>query len=394
MSQEPRVLLLPSPPSSGSVGSVTKMLGVARSLRARGCQVRFVVGGKLAELITRNGFTVAPYPEPRPAATVQPIRNIADVIQWTGMADPDFVEAAVEAEIAAIRDFRPDVVFAETRPSAAISVPALGVPFAVIASWPIHPDFPANRECSEQLLAVFNRQLKRYQLPEIENVAELLCLRGDVKLAPTLPELEPELQVVPGVQFVGYILDVKRDDSQLPAWYRGWHKRPLIFVYLSVGAISPDLYLRIIPAAFEELPFDVLCACGFHYDLKALSQATGNVRFERFIPTQAVIEDACLVIFHGGQDTMLTTLLHGLPSLTIPGQHFERVYNATQLARLGASKMLPVHAFRPRRLQAVVEEVLNGLQASASRGLSLRFQNYGGTEQCADILLSTAGYRA
>ena len=69
-----------------------------------------------------------------------------------------------------------------------------------------------------------------------------------------------------------------------------------------------------------------------------------NIKFERYVPTAAIMDKTVLTIFHGGQDTMLTTLLYGVPSITIPGQHYERDYNSAKLESLGASVKLPVHA--------------------------------------------------
>lgn len=392
MIRHPRVLLMPSPVSSGSVGTTIKAIGLAHLLRKRGCQVRFIMGGELGTFISRQGFPVAACPTPRYAGNTQAIQNIVDFMQWTGLADANFVEQAVEAEIAAIRDFHPDVIFAEARPSAAISAAATGVPLVTVASWPMHPDFPENRMAVEQPLEAFNRQLRRYGLDEIQHMAELLFLRSAMKISPSLPELEPDLQTVPGLRFVGHMLNLTADETQLPPWYHSWRRAPLILVYLSVGAISPELYLRTLPGAFQDLPFNVLCACGFHFGVGAddLANFRGNVRFVRFVPMQAVIEGASLVIFHGGQDTMLTTLLHGLPSITIPGQHFERKYNAMQMVQLGASYILPVHAFRARRLAQVTREILQGNYVTRSKQIAQCFSRFGGPEQAIDLLLTVA----
>lgn len=392
MIRHPRVLLMPSPVSSGSVGTTLKAIGLAHLLKKRGCQVRFVMGGELGAFVSRQGFAVAACPTPEYVGNTQSIHNIVNFIQWTGLADADFVEQAVEAEIAAIREFHPDVIFAEARPSAAISAAATGVPLVTVASWPMHPDFPENRLAINQPLEAFNRQLQRYGLAEIQHVAELLFLRSTLKISPSLPELEPELQAVPEIRFVGHMLDRTVDETQLPPWYHSWRTAPLILVYLSVGAITPELYLRTLPEAFQDLPFNVLCACGFHFAVGAddLAKFRGNVRFVRFVPMQAVIGEASLVIFHGGQDTMLTTLLHGLPSITIPGQHFERRYNALQMVQLGASHMLPVHAFRARRLAHVTREILQGNYAARSKELARSFSRFGGSEQAIDFLLAVA----
>jgi UDP:flavonoid glycosyltransferase YjiC (YdhE family) len=390
--KKPRILLIPSPSSAGSVGSVTKSIGIARSLEKRGCEICFIMGGKLGALISRYGYQVITAPVPLPKRTIQEINNVEDVIQWTGMADPDYVEASVNTQMGAINTFKPDVIFAETDPCAAISVGAAKIPSLMICSWPGHPDFPCNRQSSKKTLPIFNKQFKRFKLPESENAAELLYMRADVKVAPTLPELEPELQNREGIEFTGYILDTGGQEAQLPP-RRQDRDNKQIFIYLSVGAIPPDIYIQVIKDTFKDLPYHVLCVCGYHYSLESLPGSTGTIRFERFIPAQAVMRGMSMVIFHGGQDTMLTTLLYGLPSLTIPGQHFEREYNAEQLARLGTSKKLPIYAFRPSRLRHLVEEILDedNLYIKESQKLQNRLKQYRGTEQCADILLTLNG---
>jgi UDP:flavonoid glycosyltransferase YjiC (YdhE family) len=390
MIKKRRIMILPSPPSSGSIGSVTKSFGIARALMKRGCEVCFVMGGKLGGLIADNGFKVYPCPAPVLDGKIQTIASTVDFVEWTGMADAQFTKAAVIAELEAMRDFKPDVVFAEARPSASISTQAAAIPSVMIASWPCNPKHPANRSGSERRLKVFNHELQRYGLAEIENIIDLFYTKADVKLAPTLPELEPEMCGVDGVQFVGYILDLNSTGSHFPGWYGHWVDLPQIFIYLSVGALFPELYIKTIIETFENLPFRVICGCGYHYGLKTLPRNMPNIRFERYIPAAAIMKDTSLVIFHGGQDTMLTALLYGLPGIAIPGRHFERDYNATQLEKAGAAKKLPVYAFRPNRLKKVVYEVLNGTYAAMSRELSRKLRNYGGTEQCAEILVEVA----
>jgi UDP:flavonoid glycosyltransferase YjiC (YdhE family) len=389
-----RVLLIPSPSCAGSIGSVTKAIGLARKLTKNGCQVGFVMGGQLAGLIEQNGYRLFRAPVPKPAKLVQAINNVEDVIVWTGMADPQYVGDALKTESDAVIRFQPDVIFAETCPTASITASACQIPAVMIGSWPGHPDFPANLKSAGKTVETFNCHLKRQGLPLIDNIAELLYLRADVKVAPTIPELEPEMQAVPGIRFVGYSLDTEYETSKLTLECQNWIKGPLIFIYLSVSALSPGLYFDIITESFQNSPYQVLCACGFHYGLAELPAPTEKIRFEKYLPTQAIIKDTALVIFHGGQDTMLTALLHGLPSICIPGRHFERRYNSEQLARLGAGKLLSLHAFRPNRLPMVVEEVLSGPCGSVSKRLAEKLQReYGGTDRCAELIIAAGNQK-
>jgi UDP:flavonoid glycosyltransferase YjiC (YdhE family) len=389
MNRKKRILLMPSPPSSGSVGSVSKAIGIARILRKRGCDVRFLIGDRLGKLINSSGFSTMPYPVPKPSGITKDISNFCDALEWTGMADPEFNRMAIETEIKAIKEYKPHAIFAETRPTASISAAVMKVPLAMIVAFPSHPLHPANKKTPCHILSVFNNELRRYKLPEIENVTELLSYRCDAKIAPTIPELEPELQSESDINFVGYVLDNEQEKAQLPDWFSGWLKKPLILIYLSVSALPPDVYKQIIFKTFEnDSDHNVLCLCGFHYKINDLPFNKRNIRFEYFVPAKAVLQYTKLMIFHGGQDTMLSTLLYGLPSITFPGQHFERYYNSRKLELLGASKLLPTHAFRPNRLKAVMSEVLNESYLSRCRQLSCRLKEFGGTERCVDIILS------
>lgn len=385
-----KVLMMPSPPTSGSIGSTTKAIGIAKKLREKGCDVRFVMGGKLGELIENNYFYSYPAPQPVHRVEVSQINSFTDFMQWTGLSDQTYIEEAVKAEIKAMEDFRPDVIFAETRATAAISSKYMKIPSVMVASWPCAPDFEANKNSKSQF-ENFNKTIEYYDGKVVGNEAELIFLRADVKLAPTLPELEPQLQNVDGVRYVGYMLDVEEDKETICNFEN--KEYPQIFIYLSVGAISPQIYQQVINEAFKDQPYNVICALGYHYDIKDKPKDSPNIKYYDYISAASVMKNTDLVIFHGGQDTMMTCLLNGVPGIVIPGKHFERGYNATQLEKTGAAKILPVYGFRPKRLRLAVEEVLAGNYKNASQAMAERLRTYGGTEQCADIIIET-GKRA
>ena len=85
---------------------------------------------------------------------------------------------------------------------------------------------------------------------------------------------------------------------------------------------------------------------------------------------------------------MLSTLLYGIPSIVVPGRHFEREYNANNLVRTGAAMKLPVYGFRKNRLLSAIDEVLSGSYRDKSRELSLTLKSYGGVGRCIDIIES------
>lgn len=384
-----KVMILPSPTSSGSIGSLTKTIGIANELKLRGCVVSFVMGGVLGAFLKDNHYQVYDYPIPSMIGDLRSIQNAVDFIEWSGMADDTFIEASVDAEIKAINDFKPDVIFAEARPSASISARVKGIPTIMIASWSYSPMNPIYENENGRLTSGFNRILKNYGLSCIENVVELFYSFADVKIAPTISELEPELKEEKGIVYTGYILDMD-NTKKMEDWYYEWEKLPQIFIYLSVGALSPQLYIDTIVDTFCDMPYRVLCSCGFHYNLGELPENLSNIHFEKYVPAPLIMKDTSLIIFHGGQDTMLTSLANGIPSLTIPGNHYERDYNATNLMNLNVSKKLPVISFRRSRLLQEVANILTEPYISNAKKLSEVLKEYGGTKLCAEILIQTA----
>ncbi len=382
-----KVLMMPSTPTSGSIGSTTKAIGIGKKLREKGCDVRFVMGGKLAELIEDNQFYSYPAPQPIHRTIMGEINSFTDFMQWTGLSEYSYIKDAVKAEIHAIQDFQPDVIFAETRPTAAISSRFMNIPSVMVASWPCAPNFEANKNSKSQVEG-FNKVLKYYHQPLVKSETELIFSRADVKLAPTLPELEPQLQQMDGVKYVGYMLDIEENKKTVCKFENEAY--PQIFIYLSVGAIPPKIYQWVIDETFKNQPYNVICGMGYHYDIDRKPNDSENIRYYDYISAASIIKNTDLVIFHGGQDTMMTTLLNGVPSIVIPGKHFERGYNAQQLEKTGATKILPVHAFRPKRLNLTVEEVLRGNYKNAAEKMAGKLNGMNGTKLCADIIIETA----
>lgn len=384
--EETRIMLLPSPPSSGSIGSATKMLGVARLLEENGAKICFVIGGVLGDFLRKFGYEVYPFPIPKTIGTNKDIDNIVDFLEWTGLCDDDFIQEAVLKELEAIKVFRPKVIFAETRPTATISANAAKIPLVSIASWSCSPINPINKLQVGRLIKGFNLVLERYGLEKIENIAQLFYKRSDVRLAPTLPELEPELLLEDDVIYTGYILDEFKDLNYDLEQYNRMSKDNVIFIYLSVGALSPHYYMETIIKEFQDTDYTVICGCGFHYKLDAFPKTPDNILFINYIPIKYIISDVQTLIFHGGQDTMLTALLHGTPSITFPGKHFERRYNAEKISNLRLSIMKDIWSFRPGKIIRTIESLEENGYYERCKKFKDKFSNYSGTQKCVEIL--------
>ena len=166
-------------------------------------------------------------------------------------------------------------------------------------------------------------------------------------------------------------------------------EKNIILLYFSVGAISPNLYYDTIIETFRDAKEQVIVACGYHYDLKEkLRSPYKHILFTDYVHLSNIIHKVKIILFHGGQDTMMASLLFGIPSITIPGQHFEREYNSAALVRLGVSEQLPVYGFRPNRLKKAVNDALSKEKEEKCHYWKQKMRQYGGTQSCVDYLLT------
>jgi MGT family glycosyltransferase len=147
-------------------------------------------------------------------------------------------------------------------------------------------------------------------------------------------------------------------------------QRPL--VYLTLGTFSNndlDLF-RLVLAALEDEPVNVLATIGRDNDPAALAPLPANARVERFVPQTEVLPHCSAVIHHAGAGTMFGVLAHGLPSLALP-QSADNFKNAALLTAAGAALTLMPGDVTDAALRSGLRTVLeSGSQRQRARHLA------------------------
>lgn len=386
-----RVLFCPTVTTHGTLGSPTTCVALAVELRALGMECGFVAGGYVGDFARRYGFAVYDSPLPQTETNLRAVNTLDDALYYMGLLDEVFLAGMVEAELSAIREFQPDLVFTDFRLTPAISTRVTQVQAASIASWPIHPNFPGNDSSPERATtqATINNLLRKYHLPEVANYISLFFTYSDLKLAPTLPFFEPQLADIANLDYIGGIffnnLESNLHADPLPEQWLAGSKR--IFTYFSVSGFFPDLYTQLLPWTFDGSDYQVLCAVG--YGLKgSLPEQTSNVSYIRMADPEEVLPKADLLIFHGGQGTALASIYLGCPTLAIPGRNLEREFNAAMLEQLGCGQVMPANRLRPKAFLRTVQEMFEHLPQyrAAIKGLQTEAQKYTGPRMGAEII--------
>jgi UDP:flavonoid glycosyltransferase YjiC (YdhE family) len=188
----------------------------------------------------------------------------------------------------------------------------------------------------------------------VRNIKELLCSYFPAQVVvPSIPELE-EMPSDGKNLFVGSLLPNRILDQPF-TWEK---KRPLVYVYLSIGQLTPQKYMKVLVESFARSEFDVVVAAGDHPAFQGKNVITeGNVHFYRVIPSEEILPMCDLAIHHGGQNTTVQCIQHGVPSLIFPGMHFERHFNASKAAEAGCARCLPNTDFHTEVLPQMAREV-------------------------------------
>ncbi len=279
--------------------------------------------------------------------------------------------------------------------TAPITAKKHGIKHASIARWTEHPKFtsPTYEKIFGSEFAppskatdIFNNILNKYDLPTVRDVWDLSFLRSDVKIAPTLPELEPGLAAVSNLHYVGYIKGLDSDNLVVEDWLIRWaeSKSKNIFVYLSAKQFSPENIVSAILKTFGNTGFNVIIALGQQYNIKSYRE--GNIIVTSWIPGEFVISNCSAVISTGTRNTCLQAILAGVGSIMFPGADDELYYISSMMQRIGCGLQLPDSDFVPEKILDAVMSINNPQFKTKCAEIGDRLRQLGGPNRAIEII--------
>lgn len=125
----------------------------------------------------------------------------------------------------------------------------------------------------------------------------------------------------------------------LPAWVASLPPVPTVCATLGTFMNrSTDIFAAILEGLRDE-GMNLILAVGRDIDPAQFGPQPGNVHIERYIPLSLLLPHCRLVIHQAGFSTTVTTLLNGLPMVTIP-LGADQPYNARSCAALGVGEVI------------------------------------------------------
>lgn len=167
--------------------------------------------------------------------------------------------------------------------------------------------------------------------------------------------------------------------------------QPLI--YASLGSIQNTKYelFHCIAAACEGLDVQLVITHGGGMNAEAVEQLPGSPLAVEYAPQMAVLAKASLTITHGGLNTVLDSLSHGVPLVTIPIT-YEQPGTGARIRWTGTGEVIPLSCLSIPKLRTAIGQVLteNSYLENALR-LKRAINQAGGVKRAANIIEQSIG---
>jgi hypothetical protein len=390
-------------PATGTWGGLTRVIAVAEAASSMGHQVAFCASGYLEQDLRSRAYEV----HSMPAATmlglsaplsrllerrsqhasipVRPGRSIGSiwlVLLISGYARAGYLRRLVEAEIRAADAFGADSVFTDLDPGAFLAAAVTGIPLAsAYAHIATHGSGTWAWRVMRRATA---KVLHSYGLPALS--PDELCFGESVlKIIPSIPELDDADPRLPDIRYVGHLIGPIQPASAVNLQVEDGQR--CVFVYVGTGSVSLNILQDVLPQVF---PPDSGWSCFVGAQSVATPYRLGAVEFRPYVPAEVLLPRCDWTICHGGQNTIIQSLLHGVPLIIFPGPVFERRYNAGKVESAGAGIMGEVNEFTAGWLHEAFER--QGECASQAAALGKRLRSYGGPSAAVGAIMNWDGY--
>jgi len=294
----------------------------------------------------------------------------------SGLAQTSYLRQEVRAALGAVEDFQPDALFTDLDPGAYLLARIRGLPIAsafqgvLLAGIDSLPWKLVQRAESTVL--------KEHGLPRLS--PEQLHFGPDVlKIIPSIPELDGTDARRADVRYVGHLLAAIHPAEQIT--FRPEPGRRYVFAYVGTGAMSLDTLRQVLPQVFPANG-KVTCLVGAQ-SIREVERIEA-VEFRPYVPAEEVLPHCDWTLCHGGQNTIMQSLRHGVPLLLFPGPIFERRFNARKVQAAGAGMMGERNEFTPEWLRAAPQR--HGELAPQATVLGEKIRSYGGAAEAVEAI--------
>lgn len=301
------------------------------------------------------------------------VNSFEEVLHFIGALDSKYFAKDVDSIRRAIRSFKPDIVYAEFRISAIVAAILEKVKVVTSFSYPVQKSFASNPEYSLDIRPFLHKN----KMPLIESALDIFKWT-DLKIVPSSYELEPLKDV--NVVFTG--------PFSFPKIKNIHAKKDKILVYMGYGTISPKTVINNLTKAFENTNIEVYIATN-----QVKSFKKNNIWVKDRFDFNELMPEAIAYINHGGQNSIMTGLIYGVPQIICPGNVFERKYNASSIVNLGAGIQLELREFKADILKKIIDDFIhNPTYENNAKKIGKELLHLGGVDRAIEAMEDLISY--
>ena len=190
------------------------------------------------------------------------------------------------------------------------------------------------------------------------------------------------------VVFVGPSINTRPDPTDFPlAQLEG---KQVLYISLGTAFNNQIEFYKTCIAAFKDMPLQVVLAYGKRINPADLDPIPANFLARPHVPQLDVLQYANVFISHGGMNSTMESLYHGVPLIEFP-QMVEQMMTASRIEELGLGIILNRKELSPETLRATVERVMNDATIHTRvRDMQQQIRTSGGYQLAADTLMDYA----
>lgn len=262
------------------------------------------------------------------------INSFEEILFLTGAISKTYFKKNIECVRKAIRDFKPDIVYSEFNLGAIIAGKIEDVQVYSNYSYPVQHTYA----CTPKLSKGVNSILYEYGFNRVNSVLEIF-LMADKLIIPSCYDLEP-IENKKAVFTGPFKLDNEKFYGK---------ERNCITAYMGCGTISEEKLVKELKEGFFNTQYEVYIAAS---NMKCEDNCNIHVAprhdFSKILPRSIAF------INHGGQNSIMDGLKHGVPQIICPGKVFERKYNGASIGQKGAGIVISESEFSSNILKKAI----------------------------------------
>ncbi len=351
-------------------GHFHALVPLAGALRKRGHEVAFATGKGFGPVVERSGFShfacgldadgSTDVFEALPAAAYRAGRRPVEGLEQLKSFVADLAPRMADDLLELVDRWRPDVIIRDpVEFGGYIAAEQHGLPHAT----PIWATYISAKHLCPEAVTALRREYGLPDDPALDSLDRYLVL-DFLPPAWTMPQL-PYPPVAH--RFCAPPFDLSQGEGRLPEWLATLPRRPT--VYATMGTTfnrSPATFSAVLSALSAE-PVNVILTVGRTVDPLQFGPQPDHVRIEQYIPHSLLLPHCDALVFHGGYNSLLSALWHGLPVVVIPQGAGDNLPTGWRCAEVGVGVVIEEDPPRPDAICAAVRSVLTepGYRAKA-----------------------------